>query len=542
MFAYILKKEDLDDKGEKPCRYNEFAELLMLSCGGFFPLDEASDGCLRDMFSRILQVVSPITLAVQEQYVDRVYRDSYYIHYAAKHLEHSRYCSRVFIFEGKLNGPALDWKNKDLKEIFVGCFVARPTKYGIIGRTLINPRYLFDKENSKDMYVLKTRYKVSFNGEFLEVSAFPYMMQDNETITCAETTIINLLDYYSNQYADYRYCLPSDIHNVRRTHGFERTLPSRGMPYEYVSKTLYDFGFYPRLYATPTQKENEQKPILHYYIESGIPVAVCVRPGADRNTESSFHSFACIGHGKRNIKRMLRTPCSKGSFCIVNTADAYDNYIVQDDNKSPYKIRSFECGDKLFGDKDKIEYLAVPLYKGMFAEIQDVFAVCKSIMLSDEFNTLYKTLYKVLCKKKEISCEEIGTNENPLIFRLFIAPTGSFLNWRIPKFSDAQTRLVYLSTPFPKFVCVCELYDKQSYQSNEAIGELIIDSTSSTNQQFMNTILVNFPGAILAHDRNMEFPKTAINKNVKFTDPGIKMLELKNWEVFESYTGNLTLI
>jgi hypothetical protein len=535
----VLKKEDLYDRS-KSDRYNEFAESLMSSCGGCFPLDEASDKSLREMFLRILDVTSPLTLVVQEQYVDRVYRDSYYIHYAAKHFERSRYCSRVFIFKGELDGPVFGWNNKDLKGLFIGCFVVRPTEYGIIGRTLIDPLYLFDKKMSECIHIRRTRYKVSFNGEILDISAFPYMMQDRETITCAETTIINLLDYYSNQYTDYRYCLPSDIQNVMRTYEFERALPSRGMSYESVSRVLYEFGFYPRLYVTSINDEEKQKLALHYYIESGIPVAVCVRP----RSGNEMHSFVCIGHGKQDIDQMLKSFCSEESFCIANAADAYKDYIVQDDNKSPYAIRSFTDEDKMFGG-ERLEYLAVPLYRRMFLEIQDAFAVCKNIMLRKEVRIEFIRLYK-----EKFNGEEIGTKENPLILRLFIASTRSFLNWRIPRFSDMQTKSVYLSTPFPKFVCVCELYDLAHYEKDIAIGELIIDATSSAKPQFgfMRTVVVlNFPGAILAYDRNRGFPpimleEEAVKIAIKNTGKHIAMITLENWKTLEAYKGNLSLL
>lgn len=39
-------------------------------------------------------------------------------------------------------------------------------------------------------------------------------MQDGETTTCAEVTILNLMDYFGKKYCEYRSILPSDIVSI----------------------------------------------------------------------------------------------------------------------------------------------------------------------------------------------------------------------------------------------------------------------------------------------------------------------------------------
>ena len=65
---------------------------------------------------------------------------------------------------------------------------------------------------------------------------------------CAEVTLLNLLEYYSNSYNDYRIIVPSEIIENEQKHSHERVLPVRGITYPVLTKVLSEFGFSPRLY------------------------------------------------------------------------------------------------------------------------------------------------------------------------------------------------------------------------------------------------------------------------------------------------------
>lgn len=82
------------------------------------------------------------------------------------------------------------------------------------------------------------KYVVTVFGKQLEVWAFPYGMQDGETTSCAEVTILNLLDYYSQSYPEYHYLLPSEISHLVEKSSFERRMPTTGLSYELISKVF----------------------------------------------------------------------------------------------------------------------------------------------------------------------------------------------------------------------------------------------------------------------------------------------------------------
>lgn len=44
----------------------------------------------------LLKEINTVTIAVEEEYVDRIYRDSYYMHFSCKHTEYSRFCKDYF--------------------------------------------------------------------------------------------------------------------------------------------------------------------------------------------------------------------------------------------------------------------------------------------------------------------------------------------------------------------------------------------------------------------------------------------------------------
>ena len=99
--------------------------------------------------------------------------------------------------------------------------------------------------------------------------AFPFSSQDTETISCAETMIWALMEYYGNKYAEYSPVLPSQILNILKQNIVERQLPSSGLSVDSMSYLLKECGFGPKLYS---RKEfaSDFNMLLSCYVESGI--------------------------------------------------------------------------------------------------------------------------------------------------------------------------------------------------------------------------------------------------------------------------------
>lgn len=472
----------------------------------------------------LLKGFGELTLVVEPYYVDRSYRDIYYSYYAAKHFSYDRYCKRLFIFKGTLisrydcDFPDLDVDT--LRECCMGCIVIRPLKDGKIGRSLLNPKYFCGDGIEGKAYVRYANYDATVSGKRLSLKAFPYSMQDGEMTSCAETTIINLLEYFSKRYVEYRCLLPSEINRIAEKYGYDRKLPTKGLDYRTISKVLMEAGLKPQLYEADPIKESDPgklRRLFHYYIESGIPVAA----GMQVNKTTDRHSIIAIGHGATNKSNMMKIQYSIPSgeddeIWLYDSANAVSDYIVMDDNMLPYSKYRWEP-DKVdtLGDY-KVEHLLAPLNRRMLLEATDAYDICTSIFASAEFGV-----------KKFI--KELGTKENPFVLRLFLASARGLKRFRVEHFGkdNAEARELYINTPFPRFIWVGEIYNPENYP-NLCSGEMIIDATASAKAYSSAVILLHYPKNIF---RRLPEETSGLHE--------IVLHRFEKWECFEGYRGNL---
>ena len=482
----------------------------------------------------LLENLTVFTAVVENHYVDRVYRDSYYFYYSGKHFSYTRFCKRLSIFKGKLENNFFDYNSQELQTQFIGTIVIRPIPERSVGRTLLNPKNFLPAD--KGEYIRLTKYVVTIFGKQLEVRAFPYSMQDGETTSCAEITILNLLDYYSQSYPEYHYLLPSEISHLVEKNSFERRMPTTGLSYESISKVFCEAGFYPRLYSAKKMPKNKFRHILSYYIESGIPVAVGLKIA-----KGNKHSIICIGHlqpEKIQIGQILNCandPNSGNVVWISDTADLIDTYCFMDDNKRPYNISKFikSKTSSLILDEFEVEYMMVPLYKRMILEAADAYDICMSIIASSKFGIRsFSKEWSSEIKKNLIGNldYEFGTKEEPLVTRLFMASSRTFRKKRDEQFNvdNKEIQDYYNMTIFPKFVWVCEISSKALYEKHQVMGEIIIDATSSPNAKMDSIIIVNYPYALC---RRMPEDFSKASKAY--------FQAVEDWKPFEIFHGNL---
>lgn len=491
----------------------------------------------------LLEKIQVFTVVVEDKYVERVYRDSYYMYFSSKHAQYDRFCKRLFLFQGNiLEGIALggyafpDMNTELLQERFIGTVVIRPLQEGKIGRSLINPYFITDTENT---YLRYAEYSASIFGKQLRINAFPYSMQDGETTTCAEITILNLLDYYSQKYSEYKYILPSEITDIVVKNGYERTLPSKGLGYAVITKVFSEAGFYPRLYGNDMfQEMSKFKRIMHYYIESGIPVAL----GVKNVINYTAHSIVAIGHGKirKDIigqkKHAVYDDEFKEHIWVIDSADLCEEYIIMDDGQIPYSkyqwksqvqegLSSFKY---TLGNYEPVT-LMVPLYKRMFLEAEDAYDICTTVLCS-----------KIIGIRR--FCPELGLKDNPAIIRLFMASSRNFKHKRISGFrkTNEEVRAHYIETLFPRFVWVCEIYSKESYCEEKVIGEIVVDATASPYDND-KILIAHYPYYIMACKTESVDMKREDFKEMTQEEMDIDNLfdKVHSWEPFDGYAHNL---
>ena len=449
---------------------------------------------MRDILGYILYRGSdgkcyPFTIYIEPNHVEKFYRDSYYSHISSKHFIHSRYCKRLYFVSGKYEKNFLDISEEELNENFLGICVIRPSadeRGSIIGRTLLKPQ-LFRIGDSPRLCTAE--FVVHAFSKELKIQAFPYMMQDGETITCAETTILLLMEFFGNKYPEYHSIVPSDIYGIVQKNSYKRATPSSGMTCTAISKVLTELGFFPVLYGNEKcDRPPKLKKIMHYYVDSEIPVAINLN---QKGSRSNKHSVVCIGFGKKydiDDKRLAEAVQKvNDSLYVVDSADLYDDYTIMNDSSHPYanmrffksykdkrvrdsissnNVQDFDifdnslCITQICANFD-MSTMVVPLSKRMFMEAMDVVDIARQI-LSHEKISFTKMIENIEFENQEIK-ELIpkATVGDPLIYRVFLSTSSVFKRMRANAYEGNELlKNIYSTTPMPKFVWVFELYGK----------------------------------------------------------------------------------
>ena len=491
----------------------------------------------------------PYTVILENHYVDKSFRDSYYRYFSSRHFNVNRTSKRLSFFQGLIsveeyidhNIPCVRYeeaqKYKDRRQlVYLGSIVINPIMTGAIGRTLLDPRCLnLQKPEMLPIYMRLSHFKMHIYGRTLKVKAFPYRMQDKETTKCAEITFLNLMDYYSNHYPDYKSTLPGEILDMEKRHSNERVLPSRGMNYAVMSKLMYYFGFSPRLYdyrsivsssGSKVTPEITLKRWMYYYAESGIPIAVELRSSSPTKTG---HSVICIGHGamdKTKIREAHTLGRKDGCRKYLYSADFYDSFVIIDDNTPVYNIREYK--QLSHHPELKLASLAVPLNRRMCLDAPDAESVFLAI-LNDEKIGLDSDWRKTHCLGEE-DC--LGEND-AVILRIFLASSHSLKKHRVETLKNKDFKEYYLSIPMPRFVWVCELYRVNDYLKPQgdvikAFGEIVLDTTSVPTDEnpSKSIIFIHYPGKFTTR-----FPENNDNWG-----------EIDNDNTFPGFSNTLTKI
>lgn len=420
----------------------------------------------------------PFTVVYEEQYVDKIYRDTFYTYFASKHILCEKNCKRLCFFKGVVDSKKFysfdDETEEYLQRQFIGVCIFKPIKVGKIGKTLLDPA----KINIAPSYVRTTSFKFMIIGHNLSVESFSYSSQDSETMTCAETTVWNILEYFGTRYSEYRTVLPSQMISELEKISQERTLPSRGLDYYKVSGLLKIFGFSPRLYAADAYKEESFKKIFHYYVESGIPLAVGV--SAKKDKQDVKHSVVCIGHGakKKNLRDIHFNKI--GEYKYIDTADMFDEYVLIDDNQHPYMIEPFDNFTKY--DEPKVVIFAVPLYKRVFLEANDASVLVNEILKHK--NIGFTDMVSEI--------DEAIDDDNPFVIRLYLTSSRKYKSFHTRKEKKEAAKYFYSTIRLPKFIWVAEISTYKMYKKNKIYGEIVIDATSSRTNHIDSLIMMRY--------------------------------------------------
>lgn len=456
-----------------------------------------------------------ITLIIESDHIDRQYRDSYYSYFSQKYSDFEHNCFRLAFFEGELKHTdfMLDI-SKIEKECFIGTIVLRPLNVGNIGHTLLNPHKL-----KITGYIQTCNFEVLICGRKLVISAFPYLSQDNETMTCAETSLFNLIQYYSEKYCEYRLLMPSEILKTLEESSYERVLPSPGVDDVCMAKVLLSAHLHPRLYSFDNENQEEFEDLFYTYVESGIPFILGLPQ----------HAVICIGHSSvdfaishHEIEEVITYDIIEGQkIYYISTSSLVDEYIFMDDNQVPYVVSTIDKltiqyyeNSSYFGEIDdenneedlgdnlsegQIEYseeildrmkrrfdsLVVPLYRRVFLDASRA----KSIF-DENFLKNPDFIKKIQRAYDENSW---GSNKNnPLVYRMYLASSNSYKDFRCRMASNTEIFNYYSSQSYPRFIWVLEIGTISTFSEKKARVEVLLDATSSINSDTWAILSVKY--------------------------------------------------
>lgn len=85
---------------------------------------------------------SVISLLIEQPYIDKHCRDSFYFCHSSKFSDYSRFAARVHIFQGSIRSYN---EMMDKRDKYAGYFVIRPLELHPLGRSMISPSIIKQK-------------------------------------------------------------------------------------------------------------------------------------------------------------------------------------------------------------------------------------------------------------------------------------------------------------------------------------------------------------------------------------------------------------
>jgi len=415
---------------------------------------------LRRIHELLGKLEDNISYVFEFPYVDRHYRDTFYVYHSAKHEEFYRNCIRIHLFTEFSITKSDDLINLtvDDKGRYKGFFVVRPLPLFPLGRSMISPT-AFKK---KDILCCLMKSKVSLLGHRLEVYGFPHIAQDTETHTCAESSLWSFLEYLGNRYRQYLPLLPSEILRELSLISSRRSLPSTGLSIGEVLKFLHNNGCECIMDRASYIDDNNNIVIdkfrlflLKIYIESGIPVYVSLR-----DNKGHGHAVLIIGHENKYDHIILPLAADK---VWQDVSDFEKNMVVIDDNQPQYQIGALETLIH-YNQEYKIDPYIVVLPKHTNLDAQTAFFLSAKV-----FND------------PNVGLRRFGKQ---WLTRLFLTGSHSFKHFLLERSGIHNDLKKYFALLlFPKFIWVCEIYQIEDFQQEQKIcsGLLIMDATGSNS-------------------------------------------------------------
>lgn len=408
-------------------------------------------------------------VTLEYPYVDKTYRDTYYSYFSSKLDAFPRNAIRLSFFEEQIPEEYFQDRTKvpDLQNKYLGFLVVRPTFPKVIGRNVIHPNAF----KHVDHIGCKVAYNATANFVKLKSTGFPHSSQDGETISCAETTVWSILEYFGHKYPEYKPSLPSQINAILSRFSFERLVPSKGLTAGQISYALREYGFGVKIYSRSAYPDTFYR-LMRTYVESGIPII-----GVLQNIATGLgHAVNIIGREQISDTALQGLPVAEyldNNVTLYDFGDLDLKYTFIDDNLAPYRMARLEAPVANYSDArfhgSELTNFIVPLYPRIYLEAGEA----KTIVLS------------ILRKLKLLANKDI-------LIKTFLMSSRSFKNELSLNTSlNPVVKELLLSKSMPKFVWVTEISDRTMILQNLVQGMIVIDATEPKREGILAALLEN---------------------------------------------------
>ena len=412
-----------------------------------------------------------LNVVIETEYIDKVYRDSYYNFFSTKLKRYNRNCVRLSFFEPKFSTieEFMEAGMDKLRMWYDGFLVIRPLPNSCIGRNAISKR----AKMSQGFEICLAPIKTTCIGAKLKVEAFPHSSQDAEYMSCAETTIWTILEYFGNKYTLYKPSLPTEVIDSLDSTAFKRLTPTTGLTIQQLSLALkkHDLStivYYKDNYSSSPEKFQE---LLNCYIESGFPVALFLK----KPSGGAGHAVVCIGRSMVDRAHLLSNKKASNQYVCWNHHDS--NIIVNDDNYPSYQSTPF---------KNPTQYYSDPYFAGMYISHFIVPLHCKIYLPAEIAIDASNYLVKKVVKALDGSC-----------VKTFLTSNRSYREYLLTNqdFSLLQKQ-AYLQIEMPKFVWVTEVSTPEQFVKGLANAIILLDATgnNSVYTDLSQLIFLQFAG------------------------------------------------
>lgn len=409
---------------------------------------------------------------IEQNYVDKDYRSTYYNFYAKKGQHYRPDCVRLHFFDETVsfekNGLTLSWPGEHLDDHYFGFMVLRPTGIGTIGRSVVSPDVRSGVKGGAP--IITARHKVHLLGHKISVEGFPSMAQHIDISVCAHAACWSILRHYSECYSVNREYLTHDITMMAQQFDPGGLVPSKGLEISNAERVFQAAGTYPFLVAkrVGTDDTSFYRQLIAY-VESGFPLfAAMHRRG---------HAVVIVGY------EWNAPVVSAGG--IRYAWDELKALIAVDDSYLPYlSIPIAPDGSAPYSALD-IDSFIVALPEKVFYP-------------ADAVDRISPTIFRF--------AKAIGfPPENDTVIRYLITTGSALRHFMRNRSSEFDPKLieVVMSLPFGQFVWVVEIARQVEWDKGQIAARAILDATASLRDSTPFWLIHNRSDALIFDRRTV---------------------------------------